>query len=286
MRTSILACIAVALASLVPIVGAAQDRAAPTTPDAPSGRLLAVGGGGTTDAIVARAIELAGGTKAHMLIVPQASGQPDAGSKSVEFWRKAGVADVQVLDLRDRNKALKAIASADFVWMPGGDQNRLMKALADADLLDALRARHRSGALVGGTSAGAAVLSATMIVGGDSADLESVRAAGTEVTAGIGLWTGALVDQHFLKRQRFNRLLAGVLDHPDLVGVGIDERTGVVVHPDGTCEVLGEGGVIVIDARAANRRPAEKAAAHSADSMRLAVYRDGDRFTLAEPKTR
>lgn len=247
--------------------------------------MLAVGGGGTTDAIVARAIELAGGKTARMLIVPQASGQPDAGSKSVEFWGKAGVADVQVLDLRDRKKAVKAIESADFVWMPGGDQNRLMKALLEADMLDAIRARYRSGALVGGTSAGAAVLSATMIVGGESADLESVRAAGTAVTEGIGLWAGALVDQHFLKRQRFNRLLAGVLDHPDLVGVGIDERTGVVVHPDGSCEVLGEGGVIVIDARAANRRPAHKDARHSADDLRLAVYRDGDRFKLLGPKT-
>ncbi len=255
-------------------------------PSAPRGRILAVGGGGTTDAIAARAIALAGGPKAHMLIVPQASSSEDAGASSVEFWRAAGVLDVQVLALADRDAARAAIGAADFVCMPGGDQNRLMQALREADVLDAIRARYRDGALVGGTSAGAAVLSATMIVGGKSADLESVRAQGTEVADGIGLWSDALIDQHFLKRQRFNRLLAGVLDHPELVGIGIDERTGVVLQPDGSCEVVGDGGVVVIDARAATVRSAEPSTRHSADSMRLAVYRDGDRFTLTAPKKR
>ncbi len=253
---------------------------------APKGWLLAVGGGGTTDVMVTRALELAGGPKVRMLIVPQASGAEDAGTKSLEFWREKGALDVQILDLKDRTKALAAIGVAGFLWMPGGDQNRLMTALREADVIEAIRARYRDGALVGGTSAGAAVLSATMIVGGDRADLTNVKSGGTEMEAGIGLWPDAIVDQHFLKRQRFNRLLSGVLDHPELVGLGIDERTGVILHPDGACEVVGEGSVLVIDARRANCRPAAKAELQSADAMTLAIHRGGERFTLVTSEKR
>jgi cyanophycinase len=260
----------------------AEERPAP----AAKGRLLAVGGGGTTDAIVARALELAGGKEKRVLIVPQASASADAGQSSAEFWREKGALDVQVLALDDREKALAAIRAADFVWMPGGDQSRLMAALREGGVLDAIRARYRDGALVGGTSAGAAVLSATMIIGGERADLTAVKAGGTEMEEGIGVWPNVLVDQHFLKRQRFNRLLSGVLDHPDLVGVGIDERTGVVLHPDGTCEVVGEGGVLIVDARRANRRTAAKGEVHSADALSMSIRRAGEKFTLALPETR
>lgn len=267
-----------------------QDRAAPPLQEraaqAAKGSLLAVGGGGTTDAIVARAFELAGGKEKRMLIVPQASGSDDAGASSADFWREKGAQDVHVLDLADKDAAIAAIRAAEFVWMPGGDQNRLMEKLRAGGVLDAIRARYQDGALVGGTSAGAAVLSATMIVGGDRADLTAVKGGGTEMEEGLGLWKDALVDQHFLKRQRFNRLLSGVLDYPDLVGVGIDERTGVVRHPDGACEVVGEGGVLVIDARRANRRAPKKGELQSADGLSMSILRAGERFTLSAPDTR
>lgn len=271
---------------LTAVAFAAQDRPAREPTQASKGRLVAVGGGGTTDAIVARAIELAGGPGKRMLIVPQASGAEDAGAGSVEFWQKHGARDVRVLELGDREKALTAIREADFVWMPGGDQSRLMKALLDADLVPAIRERFQAGAVVGGTSAGAAVLSSVMIVGGDTADLKSVRGAGTLTTEGLGLWPGAVVDQHFVQRQRFNRLLSCVLDLPQLVGVGIDEKTAVILHPDGACEVVGDGSVVIVDPRRAQRRPAKSGELHSADGVALSVLRNGDRFSLALPDQR
>jgi cyanophycinase len=281
---SLLAGVAVLLTA---VAFAAQDPAARAPAQAAAkGRLLAVGGGGTTDAIVARAIELAGGVEKRMLIVPQASGAEDAGKGSLEFWREHGMKNVAVLELGDRDDALAAIRAADFVWMPGGDQSRLMKALQDADLVTAIRERYLTGALVGGTSAGAAVLSAAMIVGGDTADLKSVRAGGTLTAEGLGLWPEAVVDQHFAQRQRFNRLFACVLDLPQLVGVGIDEKTAVIRHPDGACEVVGDSLVTVVDARRATRRPAGTGELHSADGLSLSVLRAGDRFSLAPPDQR
>jgi len=271
---------------LTAVAFAAQDHPARGPAQASKGRLLAVGGGGTTDAVCKRAIELCGGPEKRMLIVPQASGAEDAGAGSVEFWKEHGAKDVRVLELGDREKALAAIREADFVWMPGGDQSRLMKALLDADLVTAIRERFHAGALVGGTSAGAAVLSSVMIVGGDTADLKSVRGAGTLTTAGLGLWPDAVVDQHFVQRQRFNRLLSCVLDLPQLVGVGIDEKTAVIVHPDGACEVLGDGSVIVVDPRGAQQRSAKAGELHSADGLTLSVLRNGDRFSLSLPDQR
>lgn len=265
---------------LLPLACVSGVRPNHATTGATHGVLLAVGGGGTTDAIVARTLELAGGSDARVLLVPQASSLEDAGARLLEFWREHGATDLHLLDLADAERAHAEISAADFIWFGGGDQNRLMSALRDAEVLGAISERWLAGAVVGGTSAGAAVLSATMIVGGDSADLTNVRAGGTELAAGLGLWDAVIVDQHFLARQRFNRLLAAVLDRSDLVGIGIDECTAVVVHPDGNCEVIGEGGVLIVDARRATQRAHEPGTAHSAEGIALAVYRTGDRFFL------
>lgn len=255
---------------------AAPDRSAERSP---RGALLVVGGGGTTDAIVARAFELAGGKAKRMLVVPQSSGDPEAGAKSRTYWMEKGAEVVDVLDVADPERALELVARADFVRMPGGDQKRLMTALEGTGIGAAIVERYEDGALVGGTSAGAAVMSSAMILGGEKADLESVRRGGTEIGEGLGLWPEAIVDQHFLKRQRFNRLLACVLDHPELVGIGIDERTAVVVRGS-SCEVVGEGGVVVVDARRAQRRETKAGEAHSAADVRLSIHRNGDTFDL------
>jgi cyanophycinase len=130
------------------------------------------------------------------------------------------------------------------------------------------------------------VLSKAMIVGGDTADLKSVRAGGTLIAEGLGLWPDAVVDQHFVQRQRFNRLFACVIDRPELVGVGIDEKTAVILHPDGACEVVGDSVVTVVDARHAKRRPTKAGELHSADGLSLSVLRAGDRFSLALPDQR
>lgn len=246
------------------------------------GALLAVGGGELPLAVAARALELAGGPEARLLILPQASERPEAGAESLAFWRAQGALDARVLDLAEPASALTEIAAADLLWIGGGDQNRFMAALEAAGAVEAVRARWRAGAVVGGTSAGAAVLSGAMIVGGESADLTAVRAGGTVLAEGLGLWPGTIVDQHFFERQRCNRLLAAVLDRPALIGIGIGESTAVVVHGDGRCEVLGVGSVMVLDARRAAVRSVEPGALRTTRGITLDLHRDGDRFTIPE----
>ncbi len=211
------------------------------------GALVVIGGGKTHASIVKRALDLAGGPAATVAVLPQASERADAGQSSVTMWREAGAREARVIAIESTDDAT-FLKTATLIWMPGGDQNRLMKALADARLVGVIRDRHRAGAVVGGTSAGAAVMSEIMITG--EADLVSVRSGATKTAPGLSLWPEVIVDQHFLKRQRFNRLLSAVLDHPAKLGVGIDEETAVVVTREGW-EVIGDSNVMILDARAA-----------------------------------
>jgi len=257
-----------------------QSGCAAPSPAERQACLVAVGGGGTPESVTTRAIELAGGPRARGVVLAQASERPEAGEESASFWRERGLEHVVPVDLTDAAAARAAIESADLIWFPGGDQSRLLEALEKSGLIEVIRARHRAGAVVGGTSAGAAVLSPLMIIGGETADLTVVRKGSVATTDGLALLPGTIIDQHFLKRQRFNRLLSTVLEHPELVGIGIDEKTAIVVR--GTrLEVLGESGVLVLDARDSSSRGSEAVGRTAAGSTRLVLLREGMTFDLA-----
>jgi cyanophycinase len=268
----------VALVSLLAAGLFAQDRAGAA---APKGKLVIVGGGGTTDEIVTRALTMAGGKDVRMLIVPQAANDAEeSGESSRKFWAEKGATHVSVMDHHDIKASLAAIEKADFIWIPGGDQSRLTELLGKTPLPAAMRKRYQDGAVVGGTSAGAAIMSRTMLIGGEKADLENIKSGGSEVEEGFGFWPEAIVDQHFVKRQRFTRLLTCVIDHPELLGVGIDEKTAVIV--DGMhCEVMGESSVLVIDARGAHKRAPKEGETLSATDLKLHVLHRGDTFEIA-----
>jgi cyanophycinase len=244
-RRSALGWIALAALALVAAAGA-------QAPPAPKGHLIVVGGGGVPDVILARAIDLAGGPTSAIVVFPQASGLAETGDVAVEMWKKAGATSVRWLPLTDPAAARQAVESAAMVWFPGGDQNTLMKAFEGTGVPEVIARRYREGAVVGGTSAGAAIMSAVMLTG--DADLQSIRVGATKTAPGLGLWPEVIVDQHHLKRQRQSRLISLVLEHPTLVGVGIDERTAAIVS-GGRFEVIGESSVLVVDARRATIEP-------------------------------
>ena len=137
---------------------------------------------------------------------------------------------MSILDLQDADAALTAIREADLIWFSGGNQNRLMSFLSQNGLIEAIRARYEHGATVGGTSAGAAVMSRIMLTGIPV----DVSAGACKTADGLGLWDGVIVDQHYFRRLRFSRLLDAVLGHHDKVGVGIDESTAVIVRTANT----------------------------------------------------
>ena len=235
------------------------------------GVIVAVGGGGTTDAIVARTLELAGGKNAIVAVLPQSSAAEGAGDSSVKMWLAAGAKEARKVDFTDPG-AKAALEASTLIWMPGGDQNRLMKAIEGTGLDEVIRARYRAGAVVGGTSAGAAVLSSLMITG--EADLKSLTAGKTELAKGLGIWEAGIFDQHFLQRQRNNRLLSAVLDHPGMVGVGIDEATAAIVR-NGHIEVVGRSAVVVYDTRKAKAEKTDAGGVVAGTGIVTSVLRQG-----------
>ncbi|MBK8178118.1 MAG: cyanophycinase [Planctomycetes bacterium] len=242
-----------------------------------NGRLMVVGGGGTTPAMVARMLELAGGKDARIVILPQASSQPDRGKGSLELFAEAGATNSICLDPLEETAGGAELESAALIWFPGGDQVQLMAALDEARLVDDVQRRFRQGAIVGGTSAGAAVMSPLMMTG--EADLESVRGGTTELVSGLGLWDEVIVDQHFVRRQRWARLVSAVLDHSEFVGVGIDERTAVEVAGD-VWRVWGDGSVVVLDARRAEAAAGLPGEHSTARDVQFSILKDGETFSL------
>lgn len=247
-----------ALALLVLLAFAPADEGSDpaAAPAQVKGTLVIVGGGGTPESVLAHMLAIAGGVeKARVLIFPQASQREESGAENVAMFLEAGARTAEVAEVEDVEALLAKIAAADVIWFSGGDQSRLMAALlGDPRLVPAIAARHAAGAVVGGTSAGAAVMSDPMLIGGAVED--GIVAGGTPTGRGLGLLPDALVDQHFLARRRVFRLTSALLDGPHRLGFGIDERTALVIA-GGRAEVIGERGVLVLDARDAAIRDAE-----------------------------
>jgi cyanophycinase len=267
-RTGLAAC----LVLLVGVFsGCASSGAAGPSPAIPRARgyLVIAGGGPQPDSTYARFFELAGGAgKARIVVLPMASSDADAGKELTADFQKMGAASSErvVLDrvTADSEAAVEKLRGVTGVWFGGGDQVLLTKAIRGSRVEAAIHAIYEGGGVVGGTSAGAAVMSTPMITGDekhpggvrplpkDSPDAWITIARDDVVTEdGFAMLPGAVVDQHFVRRRRNNRLLSVVLENPRLVGVGIDESTAVEVRPDGTWKVLGSSVAVVFDARKA-----------------------------------
>jgi len=244
--------------SLAPACSA-KSPAAP----GPKGHLFIVGGGDRDEPLMRRYVELAKGFGTGRIVVfTMASGVPlEVGPELVAEFEKYGVKDVAYYQLT-RDEAMKAdsakiLDGVSAIWFAGGDQARLTAALLDTPIHARMLELYAEGCLLGGTSAGAAVMSEVMITGDEKRttdeDLnwQTVEADNVVHVRGFGFVKNAIIDQHFLIRRRQNRLLSLVLENPALLGAGIDEATAILVRPDGKWEILGESQVFVIDARKA-----------------------------------
>jgi cyanophycinase len=227
------------------------------------GSLIIVGGGDTPYTIQKRFVELAGGAgRARIAIFPMATTEYDEEAEEVlaEFtWLGAETVILNINREQAQSRSLDAtLAGFTGYWFLGGDQNVLAASLLGTRALRTIEFQYEKGAVIGGTSAGAAVMTATMLTGERriasgriNEDPNAVALRSTEVTPGFGLLPGAIIDQHFSRRSRDNRLVSAVLDNPQLLGVGIDEETALIVRPDGKWEVLGNGHIKIYDARRA-----------------------------------
>ncbi|CAN5506849.1 cyanophycinase [soil metagenome] len=219
------------------------------------GHLLVIGGAEdkyNERRILKKFLELAGGDKAEVLIVPVASDYPEfAAEIYVQAFRQLGVANPRVLRATSRQDVVSADADALLdgitgVFISGGDQMRLVSILGGTQFAQKLRQIvSETNLVLAGTSAGAAGMSTSMIVRGESTphpQKNSVR-----LSPGLGFLKNIIIDQHFTERGRISRLITAVSYNPYNLGIGIDENTAIILDKEGVLEVFGGGTVTIVD---------------------------------------
>ncbi len=218
------------------------------------GWIIPVGGAEEKEndrAILARFVELCGGKDADIVVIPTASKLLGTGPRYVEIFNDLGVARVDVMDFDTRRDADEAgrvarIKQATGVFFTGGNQLRLTTFIGGTAVARAIRTANASGTHVAGTSAGASFLSEHMIAYGEEGP--TPVAGMVRLAPGLGLTNRFVIDQHFRQRDRLGRLTAALAFNPFAIGIGLDEDTAALIGPDNTVEVLGSGGVTVVDA--------------------------------------
>lgn len=217
------------------------------------GPLVAIGGAEDKSqeaAILRRVMGFSGATAPVVAVITTASAIPAEVFDSYQAaFAALGAAEVLDVRVRDRREAAEPgfvamIRRADVIFLSGGDQMRLTNILGGSAVLEAIRARHAEGAVVAGTSAGAACQSATMVYGGPAND--SLRKGAVKMTAGFGFVDGVIIDTHFLERGRFSRLMEVGATNPEYLGVGLGEDAAVLFMDD-VLVAFGPGHVILVD---------------------------------------
>ena len=201
--------------------------------------------------ILSRFAKLAGGSDGHVVVISTASSLGDQATAAYrELLLGLGIGKVTGLRPEERDQAddpagLAAMRDASGVFLAGGNQSRLTQVVAGTKLADALFLAHDRGAVLAGTSAGASAMASHMVAYGQPGVTPKNRMA--QLSAGLGILQGMVIDQHFEQRGRIGRLLALVAQSPALLGVGVDEDTCAIVHADNTLQVIGRGAVTIVD---------------------------------------
>jgi cyanophycinase len=253
------------------------------------GWIVPVGGNEekTGDAgILRRFVELAGGDVARVAILPTASNRADTGQRYELLFRALGARRADVLPFAERGDAtnedwLRTLEAATGIFLTGGNQLRISTILGGTPVAKAIRRRNARGVVVGGTSAGAAILSEHMIAFGEEGS--TPRAGSATLAPGFGLTNRVVIDQHFRQRDRLGRLLSALAYNPFAVGIGLDEDTAAFIDPGDVIEVHGAGAITIVDAGSlsySSMAIARQGAPVCVTDVRLHVLTAGARYHL------
>ena len=200
--------------------------------------------------ILERFVRASGGEQADIVVIPTASRMHETGARYEQLFRDIGAERVTVMDFDTRRDCqesgrLRRLEEASGIFFTGGNQLRLTTLLGGTPVAKLIRQRNAQGVTVGGTSAGASILSEHMIAFGDEGS--AVISGSVRLAPGLGLTNRFIIDQHFRQRDRLGRLLTALAYNPFAVGIGLDEDTAAFIGPDETVEVVGSGGVTIVD---------------------------------------
>lgn len=255
----------------------------------PLGKLFIIGGGNRTEAMLNELADLAGiRSEGYMFVLPMSSSEPD----SAILWAKDDFSITGIKNITGFNfkkgaaipqEKIDSLRNAKLIYISGGDQSRFMDVVLSTPIYDAIHEAYQKGAVISGTSAGAAVMSRKMITGNQikhtdaDAGFTTIEADNIEIREGLGMLTDVIIDQHFIKRQRLNRLVAASIENPDQLCVGIDESTAIIVDGN-TATVTGISQVIVI--KNSGKEKGLKNGLLGINDLNISVYLPGQNFKL------
>jgi len=216
-------------------------------------RLLAIGGKEDKEnkcEILKRFVQIAGGEQSEILLMTVATNEVDETVKEYrKVFRRQGARHIKAFDVSAREdttskRGLTLIENATGIFFSGGDQLDITSLLGGTKMLGLLQDRHCQGCVIAGTSAGAAMMSSSMLISGKPE--ESPRFGNVEIGPGLSFIRGTIIDTHFSQRGRCGRLMTAVAHYPQDIGIGIDEDTAILVN-ETQFTVLGSGSVIIVD---------------------------------------
>ncbi len=262
-----------------------QTEVVPTA----KGSLFIIGGGKRPPHLVKEMVERSGiDSLGYGIILPMSSSEPDSSIfyALIQFTNQ-GLSNVIGMNFNKGDiplqSQLDSIENASLIYISGGDQNKFMDIAGGTDIEKAINACYKNGGMIAGTSAGAAVMSEKMITGDElkypdyNATFRNIETQNIKLARGLGFLKTSIVDQHFIKRSRHNRLISAILDHPELMGIGIDESTAIYVK-NNTAEIIGDNQVIVFDSPKGIQSNSKGKL--SATSFNISLYTAGQSFEL------
>ena len=271
-RWSAAALLLVATLAPVPTAAQLQQQAGPPRVGPESGSLVVVGGAMRSPEIYRRFIELAGGPDAHIVLVPTAGGaeEYDDFYQGMNAWRSNGARNLTLLHttdptVADTDEFIEPLRTAGGVFFFGGRQWRLVDAYGGTKTEAAFREVLERGGVIGGSSAGASI-QGSFLVRGDSGGNTIMMG---DHQRGFGYLRNVGIDQHVLRRNRQFDLIEVIEAHPELLGIGLDEDTAIVVQGDGF-QVIGASYALIFDNRST-----------TGTNGKFYFLAPGDRFNLA-----
>jgi cyanophycinase len=255
------------------------------------GKLFIIGGGDRSRQLMETLIATAGmKPKDYAVVLPMSSEYPDTSfyyfKEDYDPVCKNAIVSFNFTKQSSAKKSwLDSLEHARLIFITGGDQARFMSIVLNTPIYRAIHNAYKNGATIGGTSAGAAVMSKYMITGNQLADTSYsatfpvVHDNNLEIKEGLGLLSSAIIDQHFIVRSRYNRLLSAIAKYPALPCIGIDEATAIIVHGN-KVKVAGESQVIVL--KYPQKVQITSKGLIKLKDLQFSIYTEGDEFNIVK----
>lgn len=225
---------------------------------AQKGKLFIIGGGERSSALIADLVKTSElRSTDYIVILPMATSVPEESiayiSEQISEFSNNKIVSFNFSKKQANNNTnwIDSVKNARLIYVTGGDQNKFMEIVRDSKLYEAMHQAYRDGATISGTSAGAAIMSQIMITGSQKQDSKSdsfreIKGDYVEFSSGMGFLKNVIIDQHFIMRSRYNRLLSVLYDHSDKTVIGIDEGTALVVSKN-KARISGDSQVLVVN---------------------------------------